>query len=261
MEPPRLLLKPFKIFQSTWARRALFGGYWYIIEIIILGLLLVAIPYFSVNQYANSVGHTVWDPELPFDRAIPVISWMIVPYVSLYLLNPLPIITHPRNERARMELLLTLQAIGTLTIVSCIFFLLLPAEVDMRDQLPAEIMNGEGGIIGELFRMMHSADEPWNAWPSLHISQSFVLVMVMTRWLKREWSDYSWSRPALLILWTDVILLFISILTTKQHYVWDLATGLMMGYFWWWMLSAGFKRLDSMSDDDIAAEFTGDANE
>jgi hypothetical protein len=48
------------------------------------------------------------------------------------------------------------------------------------------------------------------------------------------------------------------VLTTKQHYLWDLATGLLMGLFWWWMLSAGFKRLDSMSEDEISAEFDMD---
>ena len=258
MEPPNLLLRPFKILRSTWSRKHLLRGNWFIIEIFILGLFFVALPYFSVNHYVNSIGHTFWDPEIAFDRAIPVIPWMIVPYFSLYLLNPLPIVAHPRNERAKMELLLTLQAISTLTIFSCIFFLLFPAEIDLRDQLPAEMMNGEGGLFGALFQIIHGADRPWNAWPSLHVSQSLVLLMVLTRWLNRECKDASWSRVALVILWINAILLFISILTTKQHYMWDLVTGLPMGYLWWWMLSAGFKRLDSMSDDEISSEFNED---
>jgi hypothetical protein len=28
-----------------------------------------------------------------------------------------------------------------------------------------------------------------------------------------------------------------------------------MGLFWWWMLEAGFQRLDSMSEEEIATEF------
>ncbi|MDP6099595.1 MAG: phosphatase PAP2 family protein [Candidatus Thalassarchaeaceae archaeon] len=258
MKPPNLLLRPFRVFRHTWARRGRHGGKWFILEIFILGLLLVLLPYFSVNHLLNSIGQSAWDPELAIDRLIPVVPWMIIPYVSLYILNPLPIFSHPRNERARMELLMALQAIGTLTVVSCIFFILLPAEVDMRDQLPAEIMGEGGGIIGGMFRIIHTADTPWNAWPSLHMSQSVVLVMIMTRWLNRDWAEYSWSRAALILLWIDVILLFISVLTTKQHYLWDLATGLLMGLFWWWMLSAGFKRLDSMSEDEISAEFDMD---
>jgi hypothetical protein len=254
VNPPNLLLRPFRIFRCTWDRRGLLGGKWYYIEIFILGLLLGAVPYFSINHLVAAVGHTLWDPELPLDRLIPVIPWMIIPYASLYILNPLPVFSHPRNDRGRMELLMTLQGIATLTIISCVFFIFFPAEIDMRDQLPSDIMEG-GGFVGTTFRNVHLSDMPWNAWPSLHISQSLVLVMALTRWLKRDWSELWWSRPALAILWIDWSLLCISILTTKQHYLWDLGTGLLMGLFWWWMLEAGLKRLDGMSEREIAAEF------
>ncbi len=153
-----------------------------------------------------------------------------------------------------MELLMTLQGIATLTIISCVFFIFFPAEIDMRNQLPADIMESSG-FITTTFNNVHLADKPWNAWPSLHISQSLVLVMALTRWLKRDWSELWWSRPALAILWIDWSLLCISILTTKQHYLWDLGTGLLMGLFWWWMLDAGMQRLDSMSEEEISAEF------
>ena len=254
VNPPNLLLKPFRFFGSTWARRGLLGGKWYYIEMFILGLLLVAVPYFSVNHLVAAVGHTLWDPELPIDRLIPVIPWMVIPYASLYILNPLPIISHPRNDRGRMELLLTLQGISTLTIMSCFFFIFFPAEIDMRDQIPSDIMESSG-FIASTFKSLHLADKPWNAWPSLHITQSLVLVMALTRWLKRDWSELWWSKPALAVLWINWTLLAISILTTKQHYLWDLGTGLLMGLFWWWMLEAGFKRLDSMTEDEISAEF------
>jgi hypothetical protein len=254
VNPPNLLLRPFRLFRNTWARRELLGGKWYYIEIFILGLLLVAVPYFFVNHLVAAVGYTFWDPELPIDRLIPVIPWMIIPYATLYILNPLPIITHPRNERGRMGLLMTTQAITTLTICSCFFFIFFPAEIDMRDQLPADIMESSG-FIATAFKNVHLADKPWNAWPSLHMSQSLVLVLVISRWLKRDWSESWWSRPALAILWINWVLLIISVLTTKQHYLWDFATGLLMGLFWWWMLEAGLRRLDSMSEEDIAAEF------
>lgn len=192
---------------------------------------------------------------MPWDRAIPVIPWMIVPYATLFILNPLPIFTHPRHDRGRMELILTLQAIATLTIFSCLFFIFLPAEIDMRDQIPPELLTDGGGFLGHLFRSIHLSDNPWNAWPSLHISQSLILVMVITRWMERDWSHFPWSRPLLLLLWVNWVLLVISTLTTKQHYLWDVATGMLLGVIWWWMLSAGLQRLDSMTLDEISAEF------
>ena len=225
---------------------------------LILGIILVAFTYFAVNHIMAYFGHTVWDPEFPWDRAIPVIPWMIVPYSTLFILNPLPIFIHPRHERGRMELLLTLQAIATLTLVSCLFFILLPAEIDMRNQIPADILAGGGGIFGGMFRNIHFSDAPWNSWPSLHISQSLVLMMVVSRWFNRDWSEKSWSKPLLYLLWVNWALLVISTVTTKQHYLWDVATGMLLGVIWWWMLNAGLSRLDILTDQEITDVFVID---
>lgn len=254
--PPNFLYRPFNLFRGTWERRNRWGGKWYYLEVLFLGLSLVAVPYFSVNHIMDAIGYTAWDPEMPWDRAIPVVPWMIIPYMTLFILNPLPIFIHPTHERGRMELLLSLQAIATLTIFSCLFFIFLPAEIDMRDQISPTLLSGGDGFISSLFIAVHTTDTPWNSWPSLHISQSLVLMMVLHRWFRRDWGGKYWSTPLLVLLWVNWGFLIISILTTKQHYLWDLATGLLVGCVWWLMLSRGLRRLDSMSEADIITEFT-----
>ncbi|MBT4346584.1 MAG: hypothetical protein HOD67_03365, partial [Euryarchaeota archaeon] len=79
------------------------------LEVFVFGLLAIAIPYFSSNLYAAAVGITVWDPEIALDRQIPVIGWMIAPYMALYLYYPAVLIFNRPDDRPRLELIAGVQ--------------------------------------------------------------------------------------------------------------------------------------------------------
>ncbi|MEO2242698.1 MAG: phosphatase PAP2 family protein, partial [Candidatus Poseidoniia archaeon] len=102
-----------------------------------------------------------------------------------------------------------------------------------------------------LFEMVHKMDQPWNAWPSLHIAHSYFLAHAITRWVKAGHGDSTGSRLFLLVLWVEFVLLCISILTTKQHYIWDLGTGLLVGFIGWRIAQPVLDSIRALPDAEI----------
>ena len=129
-------------------------------------------------------------------------------------------------------MILTIQMMIMVTAFCCVIFLLLPAEIDMRDQIDWGTMSAWEDA---LFTFIHSSDNPWNAWPSLHIVHSYILARVMTHWMigRRASSPVPWNF-AIFILWLEWTLLAISILTTKQHYMFDLVTASLLHILHGW---------------------------
>ena len=84
------------------------------------------------------------------------------------------------------------------------------------------------------FAAMHAIDTPWNSWPSLHIVQSMQVVLVLRYWYPPSTTRLRIAHALLLIMW---ILLVISTMTIKQHYVWDVATAMLLAGLGWvyWM--------------------------
>ena len=217
-----------------WSRREGMGGWMFTLFVFIIGLTCVAVPYFASNNIAASYLGTVWDPEIPFDRDFPVINWMIIPYAALYLFYPATLIIAPRNDRGRMELALGIQGLALATMFCVFFFMALPAEIDLRDQLDTHWLDHPPNALEEaLFGFIHFSDNPWNAWPSLHIVHSYLLARLMTLWVVREHPESKAASAFIAILWIEWVLLCISILATKQHYLFDLVTGIAVAQFAW----------------------------
>jgi hypothetical protein len=221
-----------KLWSSTWSRREKLNGGLFPLEVFFIGILFIAIPYFGSNNIANLYLQDAFSvfPEHSYDRSIPVINWMIIPYSALYLFYPATLILAPRTDKGRLELLSAMQMLILATLFCVIFFLLFPAEIDMRDAIDWNSMNGVETI---LFEFIHTSDQPWNAWPSLHIVHSYCLARVMTHWLMNNYSETKWANYFLIILWVEWVLLCISILTTKQHYMFDLFSGMAVGFIAW----------------------------
>jgi len=240
---------PF-IWNGTWKRRHLLGGNLFLIQILIFGLFGIAIPYFASNQFVAANGITVWDPEIALDRTIPVIPWMVVPYMALYLYYPVTLLCTPKDDHSRMELIAGVQMLSIATIACTLVFLILPAEIDMRDQIPAEVLQGDG-LYSALFAQMHSMDEPWNAWPSLHIAHSYFLTRSISRWMKIRSPESIIARIFVSLVWIEFILLSISILTTKQHYVWDLISGMAVGVIGWMVAVRALDRIRGTPEEKL----------
>ena len=187
------------------------------------GLLLVTIgPLYGItNQAMAWRGTTVWDPTTSLDLGIPFLAWTIVLYLSLFFLfYPLPLFSMPNTSEARREAMLMGQGLIVLSAVSNLIFILSPAEVHIRSQAVAGIGDAHPLFVAG-FEFQWFVDSPYNAWPSLHVSQAGLITMFAIRW----WRGTVWKQWAIGIAF---VAMSISILTTKQHFVWDLISGLAL---------------------------------
>ena len=58
-------LRPWgRFWVGPWSRRKGLGGRQFPLEVFLLGLVLIAVPYFSTNNIANLYLETAWTPRL-----------------------------------------------------------------------------------------------------------------------------------------------------------------------------------------------------
>ena len=118
------------------------------------------------------------------------------------------------------------QTLFVLTWFILLIFILLPTEIHIRNHIPSDIREGEGFWGFWYGDFMHVTDNPWNAWPSLHVVQSLLIILVLRRWNVITGLIEK-------IVWICWIALCISIMTTKQHFLLDLVTGISVAIISW----------------------------
>jgi len=214
--------KPWKLWSSHWQNRHTFKGLRLPLALLTLVFLGLGLGYLAINYFSEWRNWTAFDPETRFDSMIPVIPWMILPYYTLYFYYPMAGLLGMKNDKTQREVIIFHQILLILTMMIFAIFLLLPAEVDLRDS----VLDTDLGIWHAWFELLYGVDNPWNAWPSLHIVQSMLVVLIVHRWHNKDGTKATILLGALWFAWA---LLVISITTTKQHYVWDAISALIVG--------------------------------
>jgi membrane-associated phospholipid phosphatase len=153
---------------------------------------------------------TRYVPELPLDRAWPLVpAWALV-YGALYLfLILLPVFVVRQQDLIRR----TVHAYLLIWIASyACFFVIYPTMAPRPEQV-----SGAGfGVWG--LRALYGADPPYNCFPSLHVAHSFVSALAVSRVHRR-------LGGAAVVA---ALLVALSTLFTKQHYVLDVAGGIVL---------------------------------
>jgi hypothetical protein len=180
--------------------------------------------YYIIVHWASSRDYVAWDPTIPLDRLLPAVPLAILPYLTHFLYYPATVFRSPEGTAGTHSLVGLLQTMIWVALVSFTIFILLPAKVDLRDQLEGPLRTCSP-FVRDAFAWLHGTDPPYNAWPSLHVSHTLMAVLYM---------QHAQPRRVLRIsLWIAWGLLAISILLTKQHLVFDAVTGVTLGACAW----------------------------
>ncbi len=163
-------------------------------------------------------GTAVELPLTSLDRAIPLVPESIWIYGSGTLMCLLAWLSVPDRWAAR-RLYFTI----TMSAVLCgVVFLVFPTTYP-RHLWP--LPPGDSSTLME-FRSLRSADTPSNCFPSQHVALAWALALC---WC--DWTKHRWFKP-LILAWA--VLVTLGTLTTKQHYLWDLPPGMLVGVVSWW---------------------------
>jgi len=173
---------------------------------MVLLMALVPLYVFIAEAMPRRAVHA---PAVPLDRLIPLLpAWGLV-YGSLYLfLILLPILVVAGDEPIRR----TFSAYLMVWLVAYACFFLYPTIAPR----PA-LLSGDGFALWGL-RFLYSADPPYNCFPSLHVAHSFVGAFASRR-VDRRVGVFATGCAVLVAL---------SVLFAKQHYVLDVAAGLLL---------------------------------
>jgi membrane-associated phospholipid phosphatase len=148
-------------------------------------------------------------PELPLDRVIQLQPGWALVYGSLYVfLIVLPVFVVREEEHIRR----TVRAYLLVWIAAYVCFLVYPTIAPR----PPEV-TGEGFAVWGL-RFLYSADPPYNCFPSIHVAHSFVSALTCYRVHRKV--GVAGALCALLVA--------VSTLYTKQHYVADAIAGVFL---------------------------------
>ena len=218
--------RPWGLWKPHWRNRENSRIFTYT---MLVAILTMAIPYSIINRIMGNLDRSVIDPITPIDSWIPFFAWSSVIYLTLYLYYPISCYYGIKNDHRIREMFAFNQVMITITWIVYLIFILFPTEIYIREDIPIDIRRGEGfwGFwIGDL---MHQIDKPYNAWPSLHIVQSLMMLMLVRHWKVL-------SARAEILAWISWIMLCASVMTTKQHFFFDLVTGIIVALLSWYYL-------------------------
>ncbi|HEX4640478.1 MAG TPA: phosphatase PAP2/dual specificity phosphatase family protein [Chthoniobacterales bacterium] len=150
-------------------------------------------------------------PSLYFEweRSIPFVPLMIVPYMSIDLF----FVAAPFLCRTNRELAIFSKRIAAAILIGGVCFLLFPLRFAFERPHAA-------GWLGALFDWFRGMDQPYNLLPSLHIALRTILAELYARHTRG-------SLRAASNLW--FILIGLSAVLTYQHHVMDVVAGFALG--------------------------------
>jgi len=174
-----------------------------------IGLFIVMVAVFAGSYIALQTYPLFAPRTLPLtfvDRALPFAVWTVWPYLALQLSAAvLPFLVRGRVAFRRMV------KAALLAVAICVAFWALWPTTMIRPPVPT------GDSLSELlYRFYLRVDAPTNCLPSAHVAIPAILVEFNAR-----------ARPAA-ALWlrAGLLVMSLSVVTTRQHYFWDLLAGL-----------------------------------
>jgi len=170
--------------------------------------------YLLINHMPLREPILLW--KSPIDELIPFVPWTIWPYIVLLLTDYF----FPLMIKDRLQFYQTMRAYAIAAALAFACWALIPTTLPRDGIIPL------GDTLSErTYRYLISMDPPNNCFPSGHITIPTVLFWSFSI----QWPQYK------KLIWITFIMLSITILTTKQHYVLDLIGGVLTGIIGIWI--------------------------
>ena len=196
--------------------RGIFGTGWK--NAIICIALAVAVYFINEIYFLLNHGPAVINLRTPLDAALPVVPIFVIPYVSL---NPFVYATLVLFLLFRTRIFQSACLAMILTwFISFGFYYFLQSEV-IRPVLTGT------DLLTRMIQNVYAGDNPYNDFPSLHTSISTILAI--------HWFRFDRQIGIVVAIWT--VLIVASTVLIKQHYVADIAGGLILAFSSAWLFN------------------------
>lgn len=189
--------------------KGIFGTGWK--NAVICIALAVAVYFTNEIYFLLNHGPAVINLRTPLDAALPVVPIFVIPYVSLnpfvYASLVLFLLFRTRTfQSACLAMIVT-------WFISFGFYYFLQSEV-LRPVLTGT------DLLTRMIQNVYAGDNPYNDFPSLHTSISTILAI--------HWFRFDRRIGIVVAVWTALIVA--STVLIKQHYLADIAGGLILAF-------------------------------
>jgi len=170
---------------------------------------MVAAVFFPVYLGASAAAQHAecWRLYADWERSLPFWPFMIVPYLSLFVLFLMP----PLQLEVRELRALTWRLVGA-SLAGGALLALFPSRVGF-------VEHHDAGVFQGLYDAMYRADPPVNAAPSFHVLYTAIILLAMR----------DAAVPALRRAWLGwLVLVCASTVLTHRHHLLDVAFGLAL---------------------------------
>ena len=185
----------------------------YFLKVAGINLILFLLVYIPTNHLLDSVSPL--QPYFKWEKTTPLIDWMIIPYLSLYLLFIFPLFFLGQKELRDLGLAFALS-----TLVAGGLFVLFPIKPDFIRVIP-------DGFTTVLYRHLYKLDQARNLLPSLHVTYAGLYFLSCNNIFK--------STISKILFGSWIALIVASTFFTHQHHIIDIISGIILAISTYWI--------------------------
>ncbi len=177
--------------------------------------------YFFINEW-TSHRHRVFHLALPFEKNIPLLPALIFAYVMIYIFLAVPYLVIEDLDYFKK----IVKSFFICVTLHFAIFLIFPVGYNLRP-----VVNPDQGWAYALVDFYYWLDLPYNSFPSMHISNAFLVAFFM----RHHRPYWGW------IMLPLAFLVAISVVLVKQHYIVDVVAGYLVGWSIFWRVFTPLK--------------------
>lgn len=179
----------------------------------------ITISYFAVGylflNWINSRRAFYYNFGFSFEENIPFVPYFIFGYSIDYL--SVIVIYFLVTKKDRFTKMV--KSYLLLTTIHFFFFVFVPVKMFIRPEVITD-----GGFLGAIVRFYYWMDMPYNCFPSLHVAYMLLGTLVLWNY-KRTWAY---------IYYIGMLIVSVSVVFVKQHYVLDVVAGWITPFPVYW---------------------------